>query len=116
MIDDFCANPNVLVPFASFESHYMLNHCFVREGELLDGVAKLRKNMKVRIINGRCDFICRPITAWKLAKTMRAFGMEDVQVKFVNGWGHHDSEPPVGLEMVLATNKLKAQDGGYPLN
>merc|ERR1712113_605015 len=82
MIDDFCADPNLLVPFATFEAHFMLNHVFTREGQLLDGCAKLRKDMKVRIINGRCDFICRPVTAWRLAKRMKQYGLEDVQVNF----------------------------------
>jgi len=107
MIDEFCAKPEVLVPFAVFETHFMLNHVFTSEGQLLDGCTKLRKNTKVRIINGRCDFICRPITAWRLFKTMKAAGMEDVTIDFVNGEGHHDSEAGVGQAMVKTTDQLR---------
>eukprot|EP00928_Gymnodinium_smaydae_P080055 TRINITY_DN63859_c0_g1_i1.p1 TRINITY_DN63859_c0_g1~~TRINITY_DN63859_c0_g1_i1.p1 ORF type:complete len:344 (-),score=89.85 TRINITY_DN63859_c0_g1_i1:115-1146(-) len=107
MIEDFCNTPSLLVPFASFEVHFMLNHVFLREGEILDGCAKLPKNMRVRIINGRCDFICRPVTAWRLYKTLKANGLEDVQINLVNGWGHHDSEEPVGAAMVQATDELR---------
>lgn len=107
MIDDFCANPGLLVPFATFETHFMLNHVFVREGQLLDDCEKLCKSMKVRIINGRADYICRPLTAWRLAKRMKAAGLEDVTLNIVNGWGHHDSEPAIGCAMVQATDELR---------
>merc|ERR1711920_380707 len=107
MIDHYLADPTVLVPFASFETHFMLNHVFLREGELLDGCVKLRKDLKVRIINGRSDFICRPITSWRLAKAMKTAGLKDVTVNFVNGWGHHDSEPGVGAEMIKTTDELR---------
>jgi len=107
MIEDFCAKPSLLIPFAAFETHFMINHVFTYEGQLLDGVSKLRKDMKVRIITGRNDFICRPSTAWRLAKAMKAAGIKDVTCEFVNGWGHHDSEPGVGLEMVQTTDELR---------
>jgi len=107
MIDGILADPNILIPFAVFETHFMLNHIFIREGELIDGCSKLRKDMKVRIITGRSDFICRPISSWRLAKAMKAAGMQDVNVNFVNGWGHHDSEPGVAVEMIKATDDLR---------
>ena len=69
----------------------------------------LHEGTKVRIINGRCDFICRPITAWRLFKAMKAAGMEDVTIDFVNGEGHHDSEPGVGKKMVETIDGLRVQ-------
>merc|ERR1712113_1004723 len=107
MIQHYLEDPKVLVPFASFETHFMLNHVFLRAGQLLEGCHKLCKDMKVRIVNGRADYICRPITAWRLAERLKAAGLEDVQVHFVNGWGHHDSEPGVGCKMVEVTNELR---------
>lgn len=107
MIQEFCASPHLLIPFATFEAHFMLSHLFVREGELLENCSKLNKDMKVRIVNGRCDFICRPCTSWRLAKGLKANGLKDVEVNFVNGAGHHDSETPVGKAMVDATDGLR---------
>lgn len=107
MIEHYLADPTVLVPFAAFETHFMLNHVFLREGELLDGCSKLRKDMKVRIITGRADFICRPISSWRFANALKAAGLKDVTINFVNGWGHHDSEPGVAVEMIKTTDDLR---------
>jgi proline iminopeptidase len=107
MIEEYCADPTKLVPFAAFETHFMINHLFTRENELVDGCSKLRKTTRVRIVHGRNDFICRPLTAWRLAKALKAADVKDVKLDFVNGWGHHDSEPGVGYRMVVATDELR---------
>merc|ERR1719356_443115 len=107
MIEEYCSAPSKLIPFASFETHFMLNHVFIHEGALQDGCEILRKTMKVRIVHGRNDFICRPVAAWRIAKRMKAAGLEDVQVNFVNGWGHHDSEAGVGAAIVQGTDELR---------
>ena len=52
------ATPTILVPFALFEAHYMLNNGFLRRGQLLDNAATMiTANMPVRIVHGRCDFV-----------------------------------------------------------
>lgn len=107
MIEEFLADPRKLIPFSLFEVHFMLHHCFTRSGALLDGVAKLPKDLRVRVCHGRADFCTRPIAAHRMAKAMRAVGIEDVVVNFVNGAGHHDSEAPVGAAMVRATDELR---------
>lgn len=106
-IDEFCNNPALLIPFATFEVHFMLNHVFLRSGELLDGIAKLAKDTKVRVCHGRCDFCTRPIAAHRMAQRMRLEGLQDVIVNFVPGTGHHDSEVPVAAAMVAATDELR---------
>jgi len=107
MIADYLAEPKLLIPFSVFEVHFMLHHCFMRSGQLLDGCAKLPKDLKVRICHGRCDFCTRPKAAWRLAQTLRACGVTDVVVNLVSGAGHHDSEEPVGAAMVVATDGLR---------
>ena len=52
------ATPTILVPFALFEAHYMLNNGFLRRGQLLDNAATMiTADMPVRIVHGRCDFV-----------------------------------------------------------
>lgn len=106
LIASFLAAPEKLIPFATFETHYMLHHCFLRTGQLLDECSKLPKDLRVRVAMGRCDFCTRPRAAWALAKSLRANGIEDVVVNFVGGAGHHDSEPPVAAAMVEAIAEL----------
>merc|ERR1712216_1003041 len=106
-IKALCEDPKGLIPFTVFECHYMLHHCFLRNGELLDKCANLPKDLKVRICHGRCDFCTRPVAAHRLAKTMRAHGVTDIIVNFVPGSGHHDSEAATGAAMVVATDELR---------
>eukprot|EP00927_Polykrikos_kofoidii_P083037 TRINITY_DN8412_c0_g1_i2.p1 TRINITY_DN8412_c0_g1~~TRINITY_DN8412_c0_g1_i2.p1 ORF type:complete len:391 (-),score=49.99 TRINITY_DN8412_c0_g1_i2:150-1202(-) len=110
MIDGYLSNPLKLIPFATFECHFMLNHLFLRECQLQDDCVKFRKSMKVRIVHGRNDFICRPSGAWRIAKRMKAVGLEDVKVNFVNGWGHHDTEAGVGAAIVQGTDELRGMN------
>jgi len=107
-IKEYCADPQKLIPFTTFEAHYMLHHVFLRSGELLEGCAKLPKDLKVRICHGRADFCTRPIAAYRLTNSLRANGVEDVVMALVNGAGHHDSENPVAAAMVRATDELRA--------
>ena len=60
--DRVLSTPEILVPFALFEAHYMLHNGFLRRGQLLDDVAKLA-HLGITIVHGRCDFVCRPEAA-----------------------------------------------------
>ena len=46
------STPEILVPFALFEAHYMLHNGFLRRGQLLDDVPKLA-HLGVTIVHGR---------------------------------------------------------------
>lgn len=105
-IESVLSENEKLIPCAIFESHYSLNHFFLRRGELLDGCTKLRKDLRVRITHGRADFCTRPIAAWRLAKSMRTAGLTDVGVNMIGGCAHHDSEPLMAAAMVAAIDEL----------
>jgi proline iminopeptidase len=50
--------------FVKFETHYMVNNCFLPDNYILDNAHLL--DMPVWLIQGRYDTVCPPITAWKL--------------------------------------------------
>ena len=94
------------MPFALMEVVFMVNAGFLRRGQLLDGVAAI-KHMQVYIVHGRCDFVCQPQAAFRLAEALNKVGCAKVNLEFVAGAGHSDSESGNVDAMVRATNTLK---------
>ena len=85
----------------------MLNAGFMRRGQLLDMVGRMaEQGHKVAIAHGRADYVCQPQAAWRLTKALRAVGVE-VDLEFVAGAGHSDSEPGLADAMVRATDRFK---------
>lgn len=105
------STPAILVPFAMFEAHYMLNNGFLRRGQLLDNAHKMiDANLPVKIVHGRCDYVCRPHAAWLLYKALDpdgSRGTSEVNCEFVSGAGHSDSEPGIIDALVRATNEFR---------
>lgn len=101
------ADPSKMLPFALMEVVFMCNGGFVRRGELLDKCAVL-KDIPVHIVHGRCDFVCQPQAAYRLAEALKKAGNDKVNLEFVAGAGHSDTEPGNTDAMVRATNNLKA--------
>ena len=94
---------------AHTQVHYMLNGGFVRRGQLLDNVGVMAAHShRVAIAHGRADYVCRPQAAWRLSQALRSAGCEDVELEFVAGAGHSDSEPGLVDAMVRATDRFKA--------
>jgi proline iminopeptidase len=104
------ATPEILIPFALFEAHYMLNNGFIRRGQLLDNAKKM-SGIPVVIVHGRCDFVCRPDAAYRL---YRALEPECVRLEMVAGAGHSDSEPGIIDAIVRATKDYIRDDGATP--
>lgn len=110
VLSEYLGTPSILIPFAVMEVHYMLNGGFLRRGQLLDQVALMaQQGHKVAIVHGRADYVCQPQAAWRLCKALRAAGCEDVELEFVAGAGHSDSEPGLVDAMVRATDRFKAK-------
>ena len=100
--------PTVLIPFAVMEVHYMLNGGFMKRGQLLDNLSVHAANRHiVRICHGRADYVCQPQAAFRLSEGLKALGV-DVQLEFVSGAGHSDSEPGLVDAMVRASDGLKS--------
>ena len=98
--------PEVLVPFAALEVHYMLHSGFLRRGVLLEEVSRLR-NHRIHIVHGRNDAVCLPRAAWRLAQALKGAGAGDnVTLEFVEAAGHSDSEPPISRALRAAADAL----------
>lgn len=84
-IDAVVAKPEVLVPFALFETVYMLENGFMPRGKLIDNVQAIAKK-HIAIVHGRSDFVCRPEAAWRLVKALRLANPDgDFTIDFVPG-------------------------------
>lgn len=109
VLKEYLGTPSILIPFAVMEVHYMLNGGFLKRGQLIDNVAKMAAHKhRVAIAHGRGDYVCQPQAAWRLSEALRAAGCEDVELEFVAGAGHSDSEPGLVDAMVRASDRFKA--------
>lgn len=110
IIEKYLGTPSVLIPFAVMEVHYMLNAGFMKRGQLLDNVQCMADhNHKFSIVHGRGDYVCQPQAAWRLVKSLKNAGCpeSDIQLEFVSGAGHSDSEPGLVDAMVRATDRFR---------
>jgi len=105
VIEQYLGTPTLLIPFAVMEVHYMINAGFLKRGQLIDNVAKI-KHCKVSICHGRGDYVCQPQAAWRLAQALRKVGCPYVNLEYVSGAGHSDTEPGLVDAMVRASDQL----------
>lgn len=108
VIEEYLGNPTILIPFAVMEVHYMLNAGFLRRGQLLDSVHRI-KHLKVAICHGRGDYVCQPQAAYRLEQALKKVGCSYVDLEFVSGAGHSDTEPGLVDAMVRAADKLSIE-------
>jgi proline iminopeptidase len=107
VLEHYLGTPSILIPFAVMEVHYMLNAGFMRRKQLVDNARTMVEHgHQVAIAHGRGDYCCRPEAAWRITKALRAAGGK-VDLEFVSGAGHSDSEPGLVDAMVRATDKFK---------
>jgi proline iminopeptidase len=83
---------------ARIECHYFVNRCFLREGQLLDSVATIRRIPAV-IVQGRYDVICPMRGAWALHRAW-----PEAQLRVVDDAGHSAFEFGTARELVRATD------------
>lgn len=79
--------------------HYAVNNGFLKEGQLLKEVSKI-KNIPGMIIQGRYDMDCPVITAWELHKAWPKATLKIVIA------GHMGSEKEIAKKMVEYFDKL----------
>ncbi|KAK3282085.1 hypothetical protein CYMTET_10157 [Cymbomonas tetramitiformis] len=111
IIKKYLGKPSVLIPFALMEVLYMTQGGFLRRGQILDECGVIAQNgIRVAITHGRADYVCQPQAAWRLTKALQAAG-GDVELEFVSGAGHSDSEPGLVDAMVRATDRMRSYLG-----
>ncbi len=83
---------------ARIEAHYFRHRMFLREGELLAGVTRIR-HLPCTIVQGRYDMVCPPDSADMLARAW-----PDAKFEIVNDAGHSAMEPGFRSALVRATD------------
>ena len=91
---------SVAVAVARIENHYMANHGWLEEGQLLRDAIKL-KGIPGVIVQGRHDTCTPPVAAWRLKQAW-----PEVELNIVPDGGHLFSEPGVLDGLVRATDKF----------
>ena len=109
IIETCLSTPSLLIPFAVMEVHYMRNAGFMPRGHLLQNAHKhVQQDHLLRVCHGRADYVCQPKAAHRLAKTLEAAGLPpgNINVEYVAGAGHSDTEPGLVDAMVRASDDL----------
>jgi proline iminopeptidase len=97
---DHFTSPEVAVAVARIENHYMANHGWLEEGQLLKDAAKL-KDIPGVIVQGRHDTCTPPIAAWRLKQAW-----PEVELNIIPDGGHLFSEPGVLDGLIRATDRF----------
>jgi proline iminopeptidase len=85
-IDHF-TSPEVAVAVARIENHYMANHGWLEQGQLLRNAHKL-KGIPGVIVQGRHDTCTPPVAAWRLKQAW-----PEVELNIIPDAGHLFNEP-----------------------
>lgn len=85
--------------FARLECHYFAHGCFLEPGQLLRNRDRI-SHLRATIVQGRCDMVCPPEAAYRLAE-----GWDAAELRLVPAAGHALSEPGImaGLVRVMDT-------------
>jgi proline iminopeptidase len=93
-------SPEIAVAVARIENHYMANHGWLGEGQLLEGAKKLNGIPGV-IVQGRHDTCTPPVAAWLLKQAW-----PEVDLNIIPDAGHLFSEPGNLDALVRATDSF----------
>ncbi|WP_405093387.1 prolyl aminopeptidase [Micromonospora sp. NBC_01392] len=99
VLEHFTADERAL-PIARILSHYALHGGFLTEGQLLDGVDRIR-HLPAVIVNGRYDLCCPPVSAYDLARRW-----PEAELRIVPDAGHSAAEPGIARELLRAVDRV----------
>ena len=94
---------SVALAIARIESHYFINHIFMPENALLDGLSGIR-HLPCVVVQGRYDAVCPILSADDLYRAW-----PEVEYVVVPDAGHSAREPGIARELVAATNRFRAR-------
>ena len=92
-----------LKSFSVLENWYMMNGCFLEDGQLLRDADRIA-HIPTFIVHGRFDVICRPQGAWELAQRL-----DDVHLEITAHAGHSQNEPANLEALVRGSEWLAAR-------
>jgi proline iminopeptidase len=81
-------NPQQTLAISIIENHYFVNNAWLKEGELLKGLTKLK--MPITIIHGRYDMVCPITKAYEAKQTLPS-----IRLIIVPQAGHSSKEPGI---------------------
>jgi proline iminopeptidase len=96
-------NGEVELARARVQIHYIQNHCFVGNRDLLAEAKVKLAHIPTDIIQGRYDMVCPPITAWELSRAMPHASFD-----IIEDAGHSAMEAGITSALVAATDKFKS--------
>lgn len=96
---DAFSDPAFALAFARIENHYFVNGGWLREGQLIDEVSRIR-HIPAVIVQGRYDLPCPVVTADDLH---RAWPEADYRLVLA---GHAAMEPAIAAALVAATDRF----------
>jgi proline iminopeptidase len=99
MMEEFTEEQHAIA-IARIENHYMLHKGWLEEGQLLEGVGKLRGIPGV-IVQGRHDCCTPPRAAWELKRAW-----PEVELNIIPDGGHLYNEPGVLDGLIRATDRF----------
>ena len=89
------------VAISRIEAHYFVNEMFLREGQLLQGLERIR-HLPAAIVQGRYDIICPISTADELARAW-----PEARYEIVPDAGHSALEPGIRSALIAATEEMR---------
>jgi len=90
---------------ARIEAHYFVHHAFLKPGQLLDGIARIR-HLPCEIVHGRYDIVCPAVTADTLARAW-----PESRLTIVPDAGHSVREPGITRELLAAVKRMQGVSG-----
>ncbi len=100
--DEEPIDPQHELSFARIECHYMVNRDFMPSDTfLLEGIRSLG-HIPTRIVQGRYDICCPPVTAWEVKQAL-----PQAELRWVPDAGHSSFEPGIASELIRATDDFK---------
>ena len=103
VIDQY-SDPHFALALATLESHFINNHYFIEENQVLSNVHKIR-HIPTHIVHGRFDLVSPLSNAWELHKNMNASNL-----RIVRDAGHSDRESGIIDALIYATKELSKQE------
>ncbi|WP_298623370.1 prolyl aminopeptidase [uncultured Legionella sp.] len=103
VIDQY-SDPHFALALATLESHYINNHYFIEENQVMDNVHKIR-HIPTYIIHGRFDLVSPLDSAWVLHQAIPASNL-----RIVRDAGHSDRESGITDAIIYATKEISKQE------
>jgi proline iminopeptidase len=102
VIDQY-SDPHFALALATLESHFINNHYFIEENQVLAHVNKIR-HIPTYIVHGRFDLVTPLANAWELHQAIPASNL-----RIVRDAGHSDRESGIIDALIYATKEISKQ-------